>query len=60
MSDLEKLNQELEEKNLVGFWTFVTKTSYEPKPFFNLHVEVEGRVRRSRKGRGSSRPDAIF
>lgn len=35
MSDLEKLNQELEEKNLVGFWTFVTQTSYEPKPFFN-------------------------
>jgi len=35
VSDLEKLNQELEEKNLVGFWTFVTQTSYEPKPFFN-------------------------
>ena len=34
MSGLEDLNRELEEKNLLGFWTFVRETSYEPASFF--------------------------
>ena len=34
MTELEKLNQHLEEKNLIGFWNIVTQSSYEPKAPF--------------------------
>jgi gentisate 1,2-dioxygenase len=34
MSELEKLNHELDEKNLIGFWNIVTQPSYEPKATF--------------------------
>ncbi len=34
MSKLQELNQELEEKNLIGFWNIVTEPSYEPKAPF--------------------------
>jgi gentisate 1,2-dioxygenase len=34
MSELEKLNRQLEEKNLIGFWNIVTQPSYEPAASF--------------------------
>lgn len=34
MTKLEELNRELEEKNLIGFWSIVTEPSYEPKAPF--------------------------
>ena len=33
MTSLEELNRELEEKNLLGFWTFVRESAYEPSSF---------------------------
>lgn len=34
MTELDKLNRQLEEKNLIGFWNIVTQSSYEPKAPF--------------------------
>lgn len=34
MADVEALNRELDENNLIGFWTFVRDISYEPAPPF--------------------------
>jgi gentisate 1,2-dioxygenase len=38
MSRLEQLNRELEEKNLIGFWTIVRDTGYEPSSHFETCI----------------------